>query len=529
MSDRRQGHGSGRDDRRGRQDRRDARGRTRNRGRSGAGKHYSAAAPSQRTRQADPARAVAYEVVRAVHQDDSYANLVLPQRIRARRLDRRDAGFATELTYGTLRGIGLYDAILAECVDRPLEDLDAPVLDALRLGAHQLLGMRVPAHAALDATVALVRERIGAGPSGFVNAVLRRISETPREQWLDRVAPEDGSEKSLGIRHSHPAWIVRGLRQALVSHGADAAELTDLLEADNAAPVVNLVALPGLGDIGPVLAAGADPSPLAPDAALHAGGDAARLPGVRDGVVRVQDVGSQLTARALAAVPLGGQAHDDGSVAAGAPGACSSASSPRAEHWLDLCAGPGGKAALLAALAAERGAHLLANEVAEHRADLVRGALTAVPQQAWTVRTGDGRRIGDAPEGATGFDRILVDAPCTGLGALRRRPESRWRRTPADLAVLTDLQAELLDAAVGVLAPGGVLAYVTCSPHPAETVVQADDLLRRHPKLEQLDAAQALQSVAVGDLGLPETKTAQLWPHRHGTDAMFLGLFRRPA
>lgn len=524
MSDRRQGQGSGRDDRRGggrgRQDRRDARGRTRNRGRSGAGRHYSAVAPSQRSRQADPARAVAFDVVRAVHQDDSYANLVLPQRIHARRLDRRDAGFATELTYGTLRGIGLYDAILAECVDRPLADLDAPVLDALRLGAHQLLGMRVPAHAALDATVALVREKIGAGPSGFVNAVLRRISETPREDWIERVAPDDGSEKSLGIRHSHPAWIVRGLRQALVSHGADAAELTDLLEADNAAPVVNVVALPGLGDIGPVLEAGAEPSPIAPDAALHAGGDAARLPGVRDGVVRVQDVGSQLTARALASVPLGGQAHDDGPVASGASGT---------EHWLDLCAGPGGKAALLAALAAERGAHLLANEVADHRADLVRGALTAVPQRAWTVRAGDGRRISEAPEAAPGFDRILVDAPCTGLGALRRRPESRWRRTPADLAVLTDLQAELLDAAVGALVPGGVLAYVTCSPHPAETVVQTEDLLRRHPELEQLDAAQALQSVAVGDLGLPATKTAQLWPHRHGTDAMFLALVRKPA
>lgn len=522
MSDRRQPQGSGRDRRRGgeadgrrrqgpREDRRDRQGRTRNRGRSGAGRHYSASAPSQRSRQADPARAVAFEVVRAVHEEDSYANLVLPQRLHARRLDRRDAGFATELTYGTLRGIGLYDAILAACVDRPLTDLDAPVLDALRLGAHQLLGMRVPAHAALDATVALVREKIGAGPSGFVNAVLRRVSETDRDRWLDQVAPEDGTEKSLAVRHSHPAWIVRGLRQALVSHGADAAELTDLLEADNAAPVVNVVALPGLGEIAPVLEAGAEPSPLAPDAALHAGGDAARLPGVRDGVVRVQDVGSQLTARALAAAPRGDRP----------------AETP--ERWLDLCAGPGGKAALLAALAARQGAHLLANEVAEHRAELVRGALTAVPASAWTVRSGDGRRIAEAPEAAAGFDRILVDAPCTGLGALRRRPESRWRRTPADLAVLTDLQAELLDAAVGVLAPGGVLAYVTCSPHPAETVVQVEDLLRRHRGLERLDTPAVLQSTAVGDLGLPPGTTAQLWPHRHGTDAMFLALLRRPA
>ena len=209
----------------------------------------------------------------------------------------------------------------------------------------------------------------------------------------------------------------------------------------------------------------------------------------------------------------------------------------------DEVAALGGLAALslLAALAAERGATLVANEVAPHRADLVRQALAAVPADAWTVRTGDGRTIADAPEAAPAFDRVLVDAPCTGLGALRRRPESRWRRTPADLAELTGLQAELLDAAVSVLAPGGVLAYVTCSPHVAETVVQVQDLVRRHPELELLDARTALDAVALDDLRLDEAepagapepgdvvaRTAQLWPHRHGTDAMFLALLRAP-
>ena len=507
-----------------REDRRDAAGRQRNRGRSGAGRHRTAQAPSQRSRQADPARLTAFRVVRAVHAEDAYANLVLPRRIREARLDRRDAGFATELAYGTLRGLGLYDAVLARCVDRPLEAIDAPVLDALRLGAHQLLHMRVPAHAALDATVALVRAEIGAGPSGFVNAVLRRVSERPLEDWLADVAPEDGGDAARAVRHSHPAWIVRALRQALAGHPSTAAaedrdaELEPLLAADNAAPVVNLVGLPVPGGAEALQAAiddGAESGPLAPDSALHHGGDAGRLAGLREGVLRVQDVGSQLTARALAAVET--RAGDaDG-------------------RWLDLCAGPGGKAALLAALAAERGATVLANEVAPHRAELVRSALAGVPEAAWDVRTGDGRTIGDdAPEG--GFGRILVDAPCTGLGALRRRPESRWRRTPADLAELTGLQAELLDAAVGALAPGGVLAYVTCSPHVAETLVQVQDLARRHPQLEQLDAAAALQDVALADLGLaaPEgtdpvpARTAQLWPHRHGTDAMFLALFRAP-
>ena len=513
------------------QDRRDAQGRTRNRGRSGAGRKYSAQAPSQRSRTADPARRVAFGVVRSVHAEDAYANLVLPARIRQARLDRRDAGFATELAYGTLRGLGLYDAILTRCVDRPLEKIDPPVLDALRLGAHQLLGMRVPAHAALDATVSLVRAEIGAGASGFVNAVLRRVAERPLEEWLADVAPADGGDAALAVRTSHPVWIVRALRQALAAHRgtrhiADRdAELAALLEANNAPPVVNLVALPVAGGAEALAAAlddGAEPGPLAPDSALHSGGDAGRLPGVREGVLRVQDAGSQLTARALAQAPV-------------------PAAEGRAERWLDLCAGPGGKAALLAALAAERGATLVANEVAPHRADLVRQALAAVPADAWTVRTGDGRTIADAPEAAPAFDRVLVDAPCTGLGALRRRPESRWRRTPADLAELTGLQAELLDAAVSVLAPGGVLAYVTCSPHVAETVVQVQDLVRRHPELELLDARTALDTVALDDLRLDEAepagapepadvvaRTAQLWPHRHGTDAMFLALLRAP-
>lgn len=495
--------------------RRDSQGRTRNRGQSGGPRQYSATAPRERRRAADPARLTAFEVLRAVSVDDAYANLVLPQRIAQHRLDQRDAGFATELTYGALRGQGFYDAVLAECVDRPLAQLDRPVLDALRLGAHQLLGMRVKAHAALDSTVALVRDQIGAGPSGLVNAVLRKVAAHDREAWLDRVAPDDAGEAAQAIRHSHPQWIVRALRQSLVAHGRSAEEITDLLEADNAAPVLNLVALPGLGDLDPVLAHGAQAGPLAPDSALFSGGDAGRIPGVRAGTVRVQDVGSQLTARALVAVDRGEEMEQV------------------QESWLDLCAGPGGKAALLAALAAQRGAHLVANEVAAHRARLVEQALSAVPQESWSIRTGDGRTIGaDAEHGSSGgFHRILVDAPCTGLGALRRRPESRWRRQPSDLAPLTDLQRELLDSAVGVLAPGGVLAYVTCSPHPAETVVQVQDLLRRHPRLELLDAPDALVGIAPSldrsTIAGPDVPgTAQLWPHLHATDAMFLALFR---
>ncbi len=476
-------------------------------------------APSQRARTADPAREVAYEVLRAVREDDAYANLVLPGLLRRRGLDTRDAALATELAYGTLRGRGLYDAVLAACTDRRIDDIDPPVLDALRLGAHQLLATRIPSHAAVSQTVGLVRAVAGGGAGGFANAVLRRVSERDADAWLAAVVPDADTDlvAHLAVAHSHPAWIVRSMREALVAHGRPVGEIDELLRADNAPPTVTLLARPGLATVEELVkAAGAEPGRWSPYAAvLSAGGDPAGLDTVRDGRARVQDEGSQLVALALAAAELGGT----GAVPSGP------------EIWLDLCAGPGGKAALLAALAAQRGASLTAVEISEHRADLVRSALGRIPASAEVdVRTADGRTVGDEEPGR--YDRVLVDAPCTGLGALRRRPEARWRRTPADLATLTPLQRQLVDSALKAVRPGGVVAYATCSPHPAETVVAVSDAVRRHGDgaggVELLDAPATIRAAAgrdVPDLG--DGPTAQLWPHRHGTDAMFLALLRR--
>jgi 16S rRNA (cytosine967-C5)-methyltransferase len=300
------------------------------------------------------------------------------------------------------------------------------------------------------------------------------------------------------------------MRQSLVAHGRSVAEITELLDADNAAPVVNLVALPGLGSLDEALENGATPGELVEGSALSSGGDLGRLSSVREGTTRVQDVGSQLVARAMAAVDLGPDDARDGN----------------AEAWLDLCAGPGGKAALLAALARERGATLLANEPAPHRAKLVSQALSAVPRETWRVRTGDGRDVGN--EQPESYHRVLVDVPCSGLGALRRRPESRWRRSPKDLTDLGPLQRELLASALAAVRPGGVVAYVTCSPHPAETKAVVADALRRRDDLELLDAGAALDSVSLtGSLEAGHESTAQLWPHIHRTDAMFLALIRK--
>lgn len=477
----------------------------------------SAQPPRERSRGGDPARRTAYEVLRAV-SDGAYANLELTQALRRARLDGRDAAFVTELVSGATRWRGRYDPIIASAAGRDTGSLEPAVLDTLRLGAHQILGMRVPHHAAVGETVSLARAVNGIGASTLVNAVLRRISERPLEEWLETTVPEGPPAAHLAVLHSHPEWVVKALRQALLGHGAATpetvdGELTALLAADNTAPTVHLVARPGLDAEADLEAAGAQEYAVAPTAWTLPGGDPGRIAAVRDGRAGVQDAGSQLVALALAGATLTGEA------------------SAAHEHWLDLCAGPGGKAGLLAALALEAEADLVANEVSPHRAELVRSTLAAAAERARDaghpieVRVGDGREMG-AVEPAR-FTRVLVDAPCTGLGALRRRPEARWRRTPSDLATLGPLQRALLDSAVDATVPGGVVAYATCSPHPAETSLVIADLLKRRGDIEQVDARPLFRdrSGAVLD-GLGAGPSVQLWPHRHGTDAMYLALLR---
>jgi len=442
-----------------------------------------------RPRVVDAPRAAAYDVLKAVRVDDAYTNLVLPHVLRQHGLSGRDAAFATELVSGTIRRQGTYDAILAQCADRPLGKVEAKVLDALRLGAHQLLGMRVPTHAAISTTVDLVRAKIGPGPAGFTNAVLRRVAEVPFDGWLRRITPDDEVGR-LSVWHSHPRWIVEALGESLAACGAGPDELEALLVADNAPPQVVLVARPGRATRDELPGT---PTPLSPYGVVSEGGDPAAIPAVAQGRAGVQDEGSQLVALALAAASVDG---DDA-------------------RWLDLCAGPGGKAALLAALAAERGATLLANERQPHRAGLVRRAIGADA----LVVTGDGTRPAWPP---STFDRVLVDAPCTGLGALRRRPESRWRRQPADLETLVALQTALLAAALDSVRPGGVVLYATCSPVLAETAGVVESVLA-----DRDDVVLEPVGLEIPDAEGPLPGTLQLWPHRHRTDAMFLAVLRR--
>ncbi|MER7167544.1 transcription antitermination factor NusB, partial [Micromonospora sp. NPDC000207] len=448
----------------------------------------------------DRPRWVAYEAVAAVHRDDAFANLVLPAMLREAGLFGRDAAFATELTYGTLRHLGTLDAILTAAAGRDVDRIDPPVRDALRIGAYQLLHTRVPAHAAVSSTVDLVKT-VGAGATGFANAVLREVATRDADAWAGQLAPAMDTDPigHLAVTYSHPQWIVRSFAEAL---GGDLGETTRLLIEDNVRPPVHLCARPGRIDAADLAdEVGGAPGAFSPHAVYLPGGAPGDLPAVAQGLAHVQDEGSQLVAEALVAAELDG---------------------PDA-RWLDLCAGPGGKAGLLGAIAAQRSARLTAVEVAEHRARLVAEATRGLPVN---VLTTDGRTVGsdpDLPEGE--FDRVLVDAPCTGLGSLRRRPESRWRRQPGDLPPLTRLQRELLTAGIRALRPGGVVAYVTCSPHTVETHVTVTEAARRCGV--PVDFVDARPLLPAGMPGLGDGPTVQLWPHRHGTDAMFLAVLRR--
>ncbi|MCG5433606.1 rRNA cytosine-C5-methyltransferase [Mycobacterium sp. MYCO198283] len=447
---------------------------------------------------------MAFEVLRAVSERDAYANLALPALLRERGMSGRDAAFATELTYGTCRMRGLLDAVIAAAAGRPIDRIDPVLLDLLRLGAYQLLHTRVEQHAAVSTTVEQAGIEFDSVRAGFVNAVLRTIAGRDEAAWIAELAPPATTDPvgHAAFVHAHPRWVAQAFTDAL---GADAGELSALLASDDDRPVVHLAARPGVTTAAE-LAAETDGTVgrYSPYAVYLGGGDPGRLAAVRERRALVQDEGSQLVARALTLAELDG---DD------------------AGRWLDLCSGPGGKTALLAALGAPSGARVTAVEPNDRRAELVEQNTAGLDVDVLRV---DGRdpalalRASGSSAGLTsGFDRVLVDAPCTGLGALRRRPEARWRRQPADVPQLSRLQRELLAAAIALTRPGGVVLYATCSPHVAETVGVVADALRRHP----VTALDARPLFAPADR-LGDGPHVQLWPHRHGTDAMFAAALR---
>lgn len=432
------------------------------------------------------ARTVAADVLGRVRGSDAWANLVLPGAIERADLPPREAALATELTYGTLRRLGTLDWVIGLHVDRPLDAVDGPVLDALRLGTYQLLyADRVPDHAAVSATVGLLGHK---GARGFCNAVLRRIAaERDAVPWPTR----DGDPIAyLRVHHAHPEWLVRLWVRELGQRDTEA-----LCESDNRPPGMGVRVERGrtartdlrerFGEAGLEV----EPGRWSPQALLvRGGGDPTTWPGWDEGAFAVQDEASILAGAVLGPEP--------------------------GEMVCDLCAGPGGKTGQLAG-ATER---LVAVELHQQRAELVRRTLVRFGRPARVIR-GDGRR----PPLRDGLDGVLVDAPCSGLGVLRRRPEARWRVGPSDVESSAAVQRELLESAFDLLRPGGRLVYSVCTVTRAETVDLVDRFL-------------ASREDAIPERVLPDVPRAawtrdrpdlQLLPHVHGTDGMYVAALRK--
>jgi 16S rRNA (cytosine967-C5)-methyltransferase len=452
------------------------------------------AARTQRRRRPDRARRAAFDALRAVNSEGAYANLALPPLLRERGLTGRDAAFATELLAGTCRWQGSYDVIIAAAGGRALNQLQPAVVDLLRLGVHQILSMRIPVPAAVAASVDLAAATVGERVTGLSNAVLRRVAANSLDEWFDELSKGLDHLDQLALRTAHPRWIVEAYADLLPEP-----EAAEALAANNVSPDISLAVRPGLADVSDLLSAGAQPGRYSPFGARWRG-DPAELALVGDGRAGVQDEGSQLVTWAL-------------SNASAQPG-----------WWLDLCAGPGGKTALLTGLAQADGSRVLASDIAPHRARLVAAAVRAFAERGLspTVVVADGLR----PAWRAGsFTRVIADVPCSGLGALRRRPEARWRRGPADVEQLHELQLGLLSSAIDSAEIGGIIGYVTCSPHRRETTDVVNETLALRTDVEVIPAAQLLPEVPNAALG----QYLQLWPHRHGTDAMFAAYLRKTA
>ena len=435
----------------------------------------------------DAPRLLAFDVICEVNRRGGYSNLLLPQALADSNFDERDRAFTTELVYGTIRMQGLYDYIFSQISDRPWSDVDTEIVDLARMGAHQVFSMRTPPHAAVSATVDVARKMLGESKGSFVNALMRKATSKSIEQWLEPLRDELDPIKRMSIEFSHPEWIISAYFDLLKEEESVRSELI----SNNTPARPTLVSWPGASTQDELISLGAVGTQFSRYGAVFDGSPAS-LEVIRHRRAGVQDEGSQLVA----------QIFSDASLSA--------------ERTLDLCAGPGGKAALLSHICDVTGRDFVANEISQARADLVKKVIGKFP-----VLVEDARLISNAGQN---FDAILVDVPCTGLGALRRRPEVRWRRTLRDLAPLLQLQREIAEGALKVLNPGGVLGYATCSPHYAETTAQVRSILKDHPELELIDITEFLPE---GLHNATRDGALALWGQIHNTDSMYLALMKK--
>ena len=436
------------------------------------------------------ARDVAFEVLLRVDLSKSYANLLLPPALAQSGLNSRDRALATELVYGTVRTVGTLDWALRERSNIALAKLDPKVRTLLRLGAYQLLYTRIPPAAACFETVQQTKKVCHRGSVRYVNAVLRRLARERLQ--LEFPDPHKEPVRHLALKHFHPEWLVQRWLERLGFEDTLA-----LCRANNLIPPLCLRANFTLTTREELKALfvqkGYTPrvAEIVPEALyLEGAGSVTALPGFEAGLFTVQDESSMLATYALAPQP--------------------------GERLLDACAGPGGKTTHLAEFTRAE-SQILAVDIHPHKAALIREQSARLGLDCIEVKTADARRL--PADFNQKFDRVLVDAPCSGTGVLRRRPDLRWRKTPRELIHLPQMQLEILLGASEALAAGGTLVYSTCSLEPEENMEVVTAFLNLRPEFNPLDLRPRLEQLIYD----PTLKHGflQVYPHRHNMDGFF--------
>ena len=438
------------------------------------------------------ARELALQVLVATESRRAYSDRLLESRLRDAALEPRDAALVTALVQGTLRHRALLDHHLSFLTGPRWEGLPLWIRQVLRLGALQILVLtRVPRAAAVDESVKLAKTYGHPGTAGLVNAVLRRLAGGAMAPLPDAA---DDPAGHLAVVHSHPRWLVE---RWLARYGGEAT--ARLLEADNVEPRVS-VRVNAARTTTEALAAALRAAGLAiepgpnggPVLLLGEGFTAARSPLFRDGFLSLQDEAEACVVPILDPRP--------------------------GDAALDAAAAPGGKASQIAEAVSPRG-FVVALERHLSRARALRANLSErlALERAFTV-CGDGV----APPVRGPFDRVLVDAPCSGLGVLRRRADARWRKEPRAIDEMAALQAPLLEGAAPLVRPGGVLVYSVCSLEPEETESIVTPFLNRHPEFSLVDARPFLPPPFRGS-----DRFFRALPHEHGTDGVFAARLMR--
>ncbi len=512
-------------------------------------------------------RLAALTVLNDVYKRDSFANLDLPQVLHKYQVTGQNAHFATEIVYGTLRWKELIDRIL-KSAGLSSAKTSVEVLNICRIGTYQILFMDTPAYAAVTMSVNMAHHQKLFRQKSFINVILRKISTRTLQEWQSIVVsqvPKTQGLQRLSIRYSHPEWIIEKYQRSLEatydkSHGDEL--LVPNLVRNNEPPSVTLCIRPSLITREELIEqlpkdAQWESTHYSPLGVKVKGVNPKNLPAVKNGSVGVEDEGSQIAALSLVNAPLKNEVTENKSIknkiieknnvaennviennmanntagnnvtnklAKDITGKDTCAS----QRWLDMCAGPGGKSAVLASYAQKYNASLTLNEIAPHRLELVKENVRAFTDSTIERFTHvDGREYAQKPYKYGFFDKILVDAPCSGLGVIRRRPEARWRKNEEDIKQLCQLQYELLCAAIEILKPGGVVAYVTCSPTIEETRDVVEKICRDHSFMEHLDSHKIISTFAPEVVKGQQGLDTQLWEVPHDTDMMFISLLRK--